>query len=389
MNLPEKIDPYLTSDDKVVRQFALNAVGTFPSIKPEWPARLLKEVIEKPEKASDYATALGNMTFSNEDVLLLMEAMKSAPGFTGLSLRRVAEGLPLDVKIENREVLQSVFSMEEWGFFTQVAEASQDGLEQMLENHLKEMESLEHYDQRPYNRAKAMAYRQAKEGWVDQEDLHHTIQEQKSQPYFDFKGMIAVYKAGLIKDESMIEELASLLLRDEDILLEELRDTLIQFQSDRVVGAVEPLAAGPTPIYQIDVIGETHTEGAIEALKRLYWTIEDTDMKSVAIRGLAEQLSAEGRPEIEDYMTYEYKGQIFDMDEMAYGYFKVMGYDHPELEDWRSSALRKLERYDQILSSELEAFIPPTRTPVTSTKVGRNEPCPCGSGKKYKKCHGK
>jgi preprotein translocase subunit SecA len=22
-------------------------------------------------------------------------------------------------------------------------------------------------------------------------------------------------------------------------------------------------------------------------------------------------------------------------------------------------------------------------------KVGRNEPCPCGSGKKYKNCHGK
>ena len=22
-------------------------------------------------------------------------------------------------------------------------------------------------------------------------------------------------------------------------------------------------------------------------------------------------------------------------------------------------------------------------------KVGRNDPCPCGSGKKYKKCHGK
>ena len=24
----------------------------------------------------------------------------------------------------------------------------------------------------------------------------------------------------------------------------------------------------------------------------------------------------------------------------------------------------------------------------TEKKVGRNEPCPCGSGKKYKKCHG-
>jgi uncharacterized protein len=24
----------------------------------------------------------------------------------------------------------------------------------------------------------------------------------------------------------------------------------------------------------------------------------------------------------------------------------------------------------------------------TGPKVGRNDPCPCGSGKKYKKCHG-
>jgi SEC-C motif-containing protein len=29
---------------------------------------------------------------------------------------------------------------------------------------------------------------------------------------------------------------------------------------------------------------------------------------------------------------------------------------------------------------------PPVRR--TEPRVGRNEPCPCGSGKKYKKCHG-
>ena len=29
------------------------------------------------------------------------------------------------------------------------------------------------------------------------------------------------------------------------------------------------------------------------------------------------------------------------------------------------------------------------RTPIkVDKKVGRNEPCPCGSGKKFKKCHG-
>jgi preprotein translocase subunit SecA len=31
------------------------------------------------------------------------------------------------------------------------------------------------------------------------------------------------------------------------------------------------------------------------------------------------------------------------------------------------------------------------KRPVTrpGQKVGRNDPCPCGSGKKYKHCHGK
>ena len=30
-----------------------------------------------------------------------------------------------------------------------------------------------------------------------------------------------------------------------------------------------------------------------------------------------------------------------------------------------------------------------TPEPIHSDKTGRNDPCTCGSGKKYKKCHGK
>ena len=29
------------------------------------------------------------------------------------------------------------------------------------------------------------------------------------------------------------------------------------------------------------------------------------------------------------------------------------------------------------------------QTPVATEKVGRNDPCPCGSGKKFKNCHGR
>ncbi|MDD5055640.1 MAG: preprotein translocase subunit SecA [Candidatus Peribacteraceae bacterium] len=32
--------------------------------------------------------------------------------------------------------------------------------------------------------------------------------------------------------------------------------------------------------------------------------------------------------------------------------------------------------------------VPRSPSPIQASKVGRNDPCPCGSGKKYKKCHG-
>ncbi|WP_370263287.1 preprotein translocase subunit SecA [Limnobacter sp.] len=43
-----------------------------------------------------------------------------------------------------------------------------------------------------------------------------------------------------------------------------------------------------------------------------------------------------------------------------------------------------------VASSAATASAAPANTPRrVSDKVGRNEPCPCGSGKKYKQCHGK
>ena len=47
---------------------------------------------------------------------------------------------------------------------------------------------------------------------------------------------------------------------------------------------------------------------------------------------------------------------------------------------------REITRSPNLRDNPAEA---PKAAPKTSDKVGRNDPCPCGSGKKYKKCHGK
>lgn len=53
------------------------------------------------------------------------------------------------------------------------------------------------------------------------------------------------------------------------------------------------------------------------------------------------------------------------------------------------------QQEQQVSPEELQAIGSPNTTDTTQTqnietnkKIGRNDPCPCGSGKKYKKCHG-
>ena len=54
---------------------------------------------------------------------------------------------------------------------------------------------------------------------------------------------------------------------------------------------------------------------------------------------------------------------------------------------------RKKQKEDQQrgqLPTEDEPPLPPPVEPIaTKPEPGRNDPCPCGSGKKYKKCCGK
>ena len=52
------------------------------------------------------------------------------------------------------------------------------------------------------------------------------------------------------------------------------------------------------------------------------------------------------------------------------------------IEGWIFAHLFKLK------ADKTEEGSPTIKLDVANTKVGRNDPCPCGSGKKYKKCHG-
>jgi preprotein translocase subunit SecA len=58
---------------------------------------------------------------------------------------------------------------------------------------------------------------------------------------------------------------------------------------------------------------------------------------------------------------------------------------HPEAQ----GLAREREQREQVANNPVAApDAKPTTVRRSQPKVGRNDPCPCGSGKKYKKCHG-
>jgi uncharacterized protein YecA (UPF0149 family) len=76
---------------------------------------------------------------------------------------------------------------------------------------------------------------------------------------------------------------------------------------------------------------------------------------------------------------------------------KVLGERVPEFDEWTEAAkndtefrknwYKEMTRLDELeLNDAEEIDEPPPDTIVRHAHVGRNDPCPCGSGKKFKKC---
>jgi preprotein translocase subunit SecA len=95
----------------------------------------------------------------------------------------------------------------------------------------------------------------------------------------------------------------------------------------------------------------------------------------------------------------EYKKESFDMFESLRGRIEeetvrflylfepISQAEQDAREREREEARRKARREQDLVFSAGDSTPAPTKKRA-SAKVGRNDPCPCGSGKKYKKCCG-
>ena len=85
---------------------------------------------------------------------------------------------------------------------------------------------------------------------------------------------------------------------------------------------------------------------------------------------LPNQVAVRGVEAVESPSLAELDDVLIGMDIIGLGDFAVSNFRGKTTFTFRIPSLKEID------------FGP------TPAKVGRNDPCPCGSGKKYKKCHG-
>jgi len=72
---------------------------------------------------------------------------------------------------------------------------------------------------------------------------------------------------------------------------------------------------------------------------------------------------------------------LIGMDIITLGDFSVTNYQNKTCMSFRVPSLHEIDYIQEAKKAEKQS--------LKSLGVGRNDPCPCGSGKKFKKCHGR
>jgi hypothetical protein len=80
-------------------------------------------------------------------------------------------------------------------------------------------------------------------------------------------------------------------------------------------------------------------------------------------------------------------GILGDLRDAEY-YFRIGAKDYEGIETFIEARLNRLRALSESHPFEPAQIIETSRPIVAAPKIGRNDLCPCGSGKKYKKCHG-
>jgi hypothetical protein len=216
---------------------------------------------------------------------------------------------------------------------------------------------------------------------------------------------LVVRLAGEMQLESAIPILGKKLHEEGDLLLEECQRALSKIGTDAVIEEVCHNFASAKWDYRLSaaaVLEMIRSDLVVAKCLELLPHEKNLDIRVWLGNALLQQLSFDGIEPLRQLILRDpLDPDIRELRKDFLSVCRLMEVEFSEMEAWRKDAEKDreenrsyhAERFDgstgevdeywddEFADYDEEPLLPPTRN-----KVGRNDPCPCGSGKKYKKC---
>jgi hypothetical protein len=220
---------------------------------------------------------------------------------------------------------------------------------------------------------------------------------------------------------------------DEEVLYEVLVSSVATIGGEGAVPLLEArftTAGEAFRAYASETLARIKHPDAEAAVLRLLDREQSADVRDSLALALCDLITTDGLPLLRRaFLEEDYDPGFFDLKRDLVVCSMMTGYDFPELGSLREEVIAEEVERDRRFESgdfgfddlgdlgdefadmgntrelleqfaagdlpapppDLDDHSPPVTTPIRNDqpKVGRNDPCPCGSGKKYKKCCGK
>ena len=376
-----KLEPFILSQDETLRFYALEVIDKSHLGTEETFFKALEALDQLPidPMKNKIVPYLRKIPLTERMVEELIERLQREDG-NQVWYVSLLESLETVHLLTYKDQLAPIINKNTLASYVSLLDMERDELLEEADSVIQELESsgfnqsLFQYGKRVY---RELISRQE----LSKQEIERVILENKREDYFSYKGIYYVYLAGVQKVTELVPLLSTLLERTrEDLLLEEVANTFIKMNTEEVIQHVEKYLIDLDTAYSaVEIIENIKLPLAEEVLLHHFDKATDMTIKTMIADALCKQLSIKAIPLLATFVEEDYDRGMMNLKEPLYACCVINNIRHPQVLEWKQSIQEEKDRLEKRLSKL-------TQTQVKSQKVGRNEPCPCGSGKKYKKC---
>ncbi|MTI66850.1 MAG: hypothetical protein FH753_09655 [Firmicutes bacterium] len=202
----------------------------------------------------------------------------------------------------------------------------------------------------------------------------------------DIDDMYLCFMAGKLKSKEAISFLIDCVKCDGDCSYEKASEALINIAKKEVIDILEKeyfKEGTHFRTWAVEILEKIKSKESEKLLLKLLDKDKNITKKTAIAYGLCKHFSKSAIPKVLNLLDNGYDRLLVNLEEGMYVNHIVNGLNHRDLIKWKRSISDEKIRVKKAMESMINGDV---NTPVTREKIGRNAPCPCGSGKKYKKC---